>query len=65
MIHKFEGHFDEVACMAVRGTTLYTGSLDCTIRKWSIAGIHELSYPLVTEDIFFNHILIIYFNINF
>lgn len=42
MINKFEGHFDEVACMAVRGVTLYTGSLDCTIRKWSIAGIHEI-----------------------
>ncbi|CAG8578103.1 3230_t:CDS:2 [Paraglomus brasilianum] len=37
LVKKIEGHFDEVSCMAVHGTTLYTGSLDCTVRKWSIA----------------------------
>ena len=44
MVHKFEGHFDEVSCMAVRGTMLYTGSLDCTIRKWSIASMYKIYY---------------------
>jgi len=26
MIHELEGHFNEVACMAIRRTALYTGS---------------------------------------
>ncbi|CAG8434658.1 12377_t:CDS:2 [Ambispora gerdemannii] len=36
IIKTMEGHFDEVSCMAARGTMVYTGSLDCTVRRWSV-----------------------------
>ncbi|KAK9762959.1 hypothetical protein K7432_010786 [Basidiobolus ranarum] len=35
-LKTMEGHFDEVTGLAVMGTFLYSGSLDGTIRKWSI-----------------------------
>lgn len=36
MICTIEGHFDEVGCLEIAGTTLYSGSLDCSIRRWSL-----------------------------
>ncbi|KAF9425613.1 hypothetical protein BGZ94_007377 [Podila epigama] len=36
MIKEIKGHFDEVSCMIVIGSTLFSGSLDNTIRRWSL-----------------------------
>jgi hypothetical protein len=36
---NIEGHFDEVSCMDIVGSTLYTGSLDCSVRSWPLTGI--------------------------
>ncbi|ORY94058.1 WD40-repeat-containing domain protein [Syncephalastrum racemosum] len=36
LLAKIDGHFDEVGCLAARGSTLYSGSLDCSLRRWTI-----------------------------
>lgn len=36
MICTIEGHFDEVGCLEISGSTLYSGSLDCSVRRWSL-----------------------------
>ncbi|KAG0229562.1 hypothetical protein BGW41_002988 [Actinomortierella wolfii] len=36
LIKEIKGHFDEVSSIVVVGTTAYTGSLDGTVRRWSI-----------------------------
>ncbi|KAF9978917.1 hypothetical protein BGZ73_008422 [Actinomortierella ambigua] len=36
LIKEIKGHFDEVSSIVVIGTTAYTGSLDGTIRRWSL-----------------------------
>lgn len=38
LIHKFEGHFDEVSDLAIEKKTLFSCSLDGTIRKWNLEG---------------------------
>ncbi|KAI9492779.1 WD40-repeat-containing domain protein [Zychaea mexicana] len=35
-LSTIEGHFDEVGCLDVAGTTLYSASLDCSLRRWTI-----------------------------
>ncbi|CAG8505639.1 11232_t:CDS:2 [Diversispora eburnea] len=49
LINAIEGHFDEIGCMCIKGTTLYTGSLDCTIRKWSLHDITKETKDKKTE----------------
>ncbi|KAG0010476.1 hypothetical protein BGZ81_002740 [Podila clonocystis] len=36
MINEIKGHFDEVSSMIVIGSTLFSGSLDGTVRRWSL-----------------------------
>ncbi|CAO3676248.1 unnamed protein product [Rhizopus stolonifer] len=36
MICTIEGHFDEVSSLDVYGSTVYSGSLDCSIRRWPL-----------------------------
>ncbi|KAF9163846.1 hypothetical protein DFQ26_002071 [Actinomortierella ambigua] len=36
LIKEIKGHFDEVSSIVVIGTTAYTGSLDGTMRRWSM-----------------------------
>ncbi|KAG2227580.1 hypothetical protein INT45_002265 [Circinella minor] len=36
LISTIEGHFDEVGCLDVVGSTLYSASLDCSLRRWSL-----------------------------
>ncbi|ORX84792.1 WD40 repeat-like protein [Basidiobolus meristosporus CBS 931.73] len=43
-LKTLEGHFDEVTGLAVIGTDVYSGSLDGTIRSWSITA-KSLSEP--------------------
>ncbi|KAF9438886.1 hypothetical protein BGZ76_003572 [Entomortierella beljakovae] len=45
LIKEIKGHFDEVSGMAVIGTTLFTASLDATIRRWSLKE-KDLNPPL-------------------
>ena len=33
-----KGHSDEVSCLAVEGQTLWSGSIDGTVRSWNLAG---------------------------
>ncbi|KAG0174696.1 hypothetical protein DFQ28_007577 [Apophysomyces sp. BC1034] len=33
-----EGHFDEIGCLDVYGSTVYSASLDCSLRRWTITG---------------------------
>ncbi|CAG8689906.1 22629_t:CDS:2 [Dentiscutata erythropus] len=53
LIKVIDGHFDEVSCTAVREKSLYTGSLDCTLRMWSLTDIasqEPQSKPTVQEE---------------
>lgn len=36
LVTEIKGHFDEVSSMIVIGSTLFSGSLDGTIRRWSL-----------------------------
>ncbi|KAI9279373.1 WD40-repeat-containing domain protein [Sporodiniella umbellata] len=47
IVCTIEGHFDEVSCLEICDTTLYSGSLDCSIRRWSLtnAAIQEYIKP--------------------
>ncbi|KAI9262226.1 WD40-repeat-containing domain protein [Phascolomyces articulosus] len=36
LISTIQGHFDEVGCLDVVGSTLYSASLDCSLRRWSL-----------------------------
>ncbi|KAF9299839.1 hypothetical protein BGZ74_008598 [Mortierella antarctica] len=36
LVKEIKGHFDEVSSMIVIGSTLFSGSLDGTIRRWSL-----------------------------
>ncbi|KAI8142240.1 WD40-repeat-containing domain protein, partial [Fennellomyces sp. T-0311] len=36
LVSTIDGHFDEVGCLDVDGTTLYSASLDCSLRRWTI-----------------------------
>lgn len=36
LVSEIKGHFDEVSCMIVIGSTLFSGSLDGTVRRWSL-----------------------------
>ncbi|KAI8602705.1 hypothetical protein EDD21DRAFT_442629 [Dissophora ornata] len=36
LIKEINGHFDEVSSMVAIGTTLFTASLDGTVRRWSL-----------------------------
>jgi WD40 repeat protein len=51
-MHIFEGHFDEVSSLKVVGTTLYSASLDGTIRTWDLNG-KKKSIPCNRMDFFF------------
>lgn len=42
-INTVKGHFDEVSSLALIGSTLWSGSLDATVRSWDLKGIF---YPL-------------------
>ncbi len=37
LIGTFSGHEDSITCLAIQGGTLYSGSLDGTVRVWDIA----------------------------
>ncbi|KAG0340500.1 hypothetical protein BG004_006386 [Podila humilis] len=36
LVKEIKGHFDEVSSMVVIGSTLFSGSLDGTLRRWSL-----------------------------
>ncbi|KNE54809.1 hypothetical protein AMAG_00760 [Allomyces macrogynus ATCC 38327] len=39
LLKILDGHFDEVSALCLIGSTLYSGSLDCTLRSWSVSDI--------------------------
>ncbi|KAI9323627.1 WD40-repeat-containing domain protein [Dichotomocladium elegans] len=36
LISTIRGHFDEIGCLDAVGTTLFSASLDCSLRRWSL-----------------------------
>ncbi|KAI9189752.1 hypothetical protein H9P43_001185 [Blastocladiella emersonii ATCC 22665] len=36
LLKVIDGHYDEVSALCIVGDTLYSGSLDCTIRSWKL-----------------------------
>ncbi|KAF9374584.1 hypothetical protein CPB97_012014 [Podila verticillata] len=45
LVKEIKGHFDEVSSMVVIGSTLFSGSLDGTIRRWSLKEKDLTSLP--------------------
>lgn len=45
-VRLVKGHSDEVSCLAVSGQTLWSGSIDGTVRSWDLAGISCLHFLL-------------------
>jgi WD40 repeat protein len=40
IVHVFAGHTDAVSCISITpDNEVYTGSYDCSIRKWAVAGV--------------------------
>ncbi|KAI9221889.1 WD40-repeat-containing domain protein [Blastocladiella britannica] len=39
LLKKVDGHFDEISVVCVYGNTLYSGSLDGTIRSWKVSDL--------------------------
>lgn len=44
-----EGHFDEVSSLDISGSTLYSGSLDCSVRQWALTAAAIKKYNETRE----------------